>query len=103
MLRIVTASVAFVLFATTTVVAGPKISGQDARKIALAKVPGAVVHEKLKHKKHGHDLYYFKIKPTVAKGAPAPAMWKKVEVDSETGQVTKIKDTKPKGGADKDD
>ena len=102
MSRIPAAFAALWLLATTGVVAAkPRISSPDARKVALAKVPGTVMHEKLKHKKHGHDLYYIKIKPRdVAKGSTE--MWKKVEVDGDTGQIVKIKDTKPKG-TDKED
>jgi uncharacterized membrane protein YkoI len=71
--------------------AAPHVSQADAKKIALARVPGTVVHEKLKHRKKGHDLYYFKIKPR--EGAVKDVL-KKVEVDSESGQVLKIKDVK---------
>lgn len=68
----------------------PKVAIADARKAALARVPGSVVHEKLKHKKGGHDLYYFKVKPKDAK----PGQLKKVEVDAESGKVVEVKDVK---------
>lgn len=70
--------------------ANPHVSQADARKLALARVPGTVLHEKLKHKAKGHDLYFFKIKPHDA-SAPADLM-KKVEVDAENGQIVKVKD-----------
>jgi NADP-dependent 3-hydroxy acid dehydrogenase YdfG len=72
--------------------AAPHVSLADARKVALAKVPGIVVHEKLKKKSKGHDVYYFKIKPANAKGD----ILKKVEIDGDNGQVLKIKDVKAK-------
>lgn len=70
--------------------ANPHVSQADARKLALARVPGTVMHEKLKHKNKGHDLYSFKIKPHDA--SARADMAKKVEVDSENGQIVKIKD-----------
>lgn len=81
--------------------AAPHVSLVDARKVALAKVPGTVVHEKTKHKKKGHDLYYFKIKPRDA--AKHATTLKKIEIDSETGQVLKIKDVQAKAADSKDD
>lgn len=95
MMKLVKVLIASSLLAGTAQ-AAPHIAIADARKVALARVPGTIVHEKLKHKKHGHDLYYFKVKPRDAK----TTMLKKVEVDSESGQIVKIKDVKPK---DKDD
>jgi uncharacterized membrane protein YkoI len=81
--------------------AAPHISQSEARKVALARVPGTVVHEKLKHKK-GHDLYYFKIKPRDV--AAKSDVLKKVEVDADSGQVVKIKDIKAKSkSGDKSD
>ena len=88
--------VAMCLVASAPVQAAPHIAVADARKAALARVPGTIVHEKIKHKKKGHDLYYFKIKPRDAK----TAMLKKVEVDADSGQIVKIKDVKPKGDKD---
>jgi uncharacterized membrane protein YkoI len=73
--------------------AAPKVSIADARKAALARVPGTIMHEKLEHAKQGHDHYNIKIKPRTSKGG---AMWKKVEVDAETGRIVEVKDTKPK-------
>lgn len=72
--------------------AAPKISQSDARKAALQRVPGTVVHEKLKETKKGHEVYSFKIK---APGG-APGVLKKVEIDAETGAVVKVKDVKAK-------
>src|SRR4051812_12517495 len=68
--------------------AAPQLSMAEAKKIALARVPGTVVHEKLKHKKK-HDYYSIKIKP---RDHVRTGMVKKVEVDKSTGQITKIKD-----------
>jgi uncharacterized membrane protein YkoI len=77
--------------------AAPHLSQAEARKIALARVPGTVVHEKLKHKKKGHDLYYIKIKP---RDAGKSDTIKKVEVDSESGSIVKIKDETAKAKSD---
>ena len=88
------------LFVSTRASAAPHVSQADARKIALARVPGTVVHEKLKHKKKGHDLYYIKIKPRDA--AAKGDMIKKVEVDSESGQIVKIKDIADKAKSSDD-
>jgi len=74
--------------------ANPHVSQGDARKVALARVPGTVIHEKLKHKNKGHDLYYFKIRPRDA-SARADIV-KKVEVDCENGQIVKVKDVAAK-------
>ena len=49
-------------FASSTVLAKPRLSIVDARKIALARVPGKIVHEKLKKKKEA-DQYMIKIAP----------------------------------------
>jgi len=78
---------------STAADANPRLSQAEARKLALARVPGTVVHEKLKHKK-GHELYSFKIRPRSA----SPTALKKVEVDPDSGQIVKIKDSvaKPK-------
>ncbi|HWU89321.1 MAG TPA: PepSY domain-containing protein [Kofleriaceae bacterium] len=78
-----------------TASAANKVSPADARKLALARVPGTVVHEKLKHekKKKGHDHYNIKIKPR--DHAKADTL-KKVEVDAETGQILEVKDVKSK-------
>jgi hypothetical protein len=73
--------------------AAPQLSMVEANKIALARVPGTVVHEKLKHKKKGHDVYSIKIKP---RDHARSGFVKKVEVDKETGQIVKIKDVKAK-------
>jgi uncharacterized membrane protein YkoI len=66
----------------------PKLSIDDARKIALAKVPGKVVHEKLKTKKDPWT-YSFKIAP------PDDATKVKVvAVNADTGEVVGVKDAK---------
>lgn len=97
-LRVATLFASVCLLGTSIAVAAPHVSQADAKKIALARVPGTVVHEKLKHKKKGHDLYYFKIKPRDA--AAGSSTLKKVEVDSESGQVVKIKDIANKSKSD---
>jgi uncharacterized membrane protein YkoI len=73
--------------------AAPQLSMPEAKKIALARVPGTVVHEKLKHKKKGHDVYSIKIKP---RDHVRNGFVKKVEIDKESGQIVKIKDVKAK-------
>ena len=76
--------------------ASAQITQAQARKVALARVPGTVVHEKLKHekKKKGHDHWNFKIAPRDQTHAGTV---KKVEVDAETGAILKIKEVKAKG------
>lgn len=70
------------------------VTKAQAEKIALAKVPGKVVHDKEK-KKDGKLAYYsIKIQPKAPK-----ALVKKVEVDP-TGKILKIKDVKAKDGSD---
>ena len=74
--------------------AAPSVSMAEATKVAVARVPGTVVHQKLKHKKKkGHDYYSIKIKP---RDHAKAGYVKKVEVDKETGQILKIKDVKAK-------
>jgi uncharacterized membrane protein YkoI len=72
------------------------VSQAQARKIALARVPGTVVHEKLKHekkKKKGHDHWNIKIAP---RDHAKTGYVRKVEVDATTGEILKIKDVKAK-------
>ena len=85
--------------APMTVLANPRLSIVDARKIALAHVPGKIVHEKLKKKKKGHDRYNFKIVPlTNAK----PHFVEKVTIDGDSGKVLKIKQVAEKSHGDDD-
>jgi uncharacterized membrane protein YkoI len=91
------AIVMLLLSAATRADAAP-LSMPEAKKIALIRVPGTIVHEKLKHKKkkkghEAHDIYSIKIKP---RDHAVTGMVKKVEVDKETGQIIKIKDVKAK-------
>lgn len=82
--------VAFALCATSTsALAKPRLSIAEARKIALARVPGKIVHEKLKKKKKkGHDRYNFKIVPlTNAK----LHFVEKISIDGDTGKILTIK------------
>jgi uncharacterized membrane protein YkoI len=80
-------------------IAAPHVTIADARKIALARVPGTIVHEKLKHAKkkkkthEAHDHYNIKVKP---RDNPKSGMVKKVEIDAETGAILEIKDVKAK-------
>jgi uncharacterized membrane protein YkoI len=88
----------FVATATTSSVAAadptPRVSLVNARRAALARVPGTVVGEKLKHKKKWpHPIWSIKIE---AKDGTT----KKVVVDSDTGKVMEIKPTKSKKSAD---
>ena len=77
---------------------GPKVPIAAARKTALARVPGTIEHEKLKHK-HGF-VYAFKIHP---KDAGSGAALEKVEVDGDSGKVIQVKAVSPKDkGKDKD-
>ena len=70
----------------------PTFTQEQARKIALARVPGTIVHEKLKQKQKP-PVYSIKIQPR--DGKPA-GMLIKVEVDGITGQVLKAKPVKPR-------
>lgn len=74
-----------------------KVSLTEARKIALARVPGTVIKEKLKHKKKGHDHYNIKIAP---RDHAHKGQLRKVEVDADTGQILKIKDVAAKDAKD---
>ena len=94
--RLIRTAVLVVAMLCSAADANPRLSPGEARKIALARVPGTLVHEKLKHKKQGHDHYLFKIKP---RDASATTL-KKDEVDAESGQIVKIKDTLPKPKSD---
>jgi uncharacterized membrane protein YkoI len=79
------------------------ISQAQARKIALARVPGTVVHEKLKHekkKKKQHDHWNIKIAP---RDHAKNGYVRKVEVDADTGEILKVKDVKAKSANDNDD
>lgn len=83
---------------------GPKIapsfSQAQARKIALARVPGTVIHEKLKLKKRKPPVYSIKIRPRDGK---PPGMLVKVEIDGLSGVVLKVKPVKPRDPIPKDD
>ena len=85
--------------------AAPAVSADQAKKIALARIPGKVMHEKLKKatkasksdkKKNkaspAHDHYNIKINPTAAN----KGMWKRIEVDAVTGAILEVKDVKAK-------
>ena len=86
--------------ASSTVLAKPRLSIVDARKIALARVPGKIVHEKLKKKKKEADQYMIKIVPlTNAK----PHFLEKLTIDGDTGKILKIKQVAAKPPKDDDD
>lgn len=91
-----TIAVALALLLAFTSVAAANITIADARKVALQKVPGTIVHESESKK---HHLYKFKIKPKAAKGDQV----EKVEVDQATGKVLKVKDAKAKSKSKSDD
>lgn len=78
--------------------AAPHVTLDEARRIALARVPGTIVHEKLKHPKKkqrgAHDVYSIKIAPR--DHAPDDHRWRKVTIDAESGQVLGVKDVKPR-------
>ena len=81
-----------------TASAEPHVSMSEARKLALVRIPGTVVHEKLKHEKNHdkgkHDHYNFKIRPR--DHAKNDTTLKKVEIDAETGAVLTVTDVKAK-------
>jgi len=77
-----------VILASTSIAAA-NVTIADARKIALAKVPGSIVHETQSKK---HHVFKFKIKPKAGKGDQL----ERVEVDEATGKVVKVKDAKAK-------
>ncbi|HEY4177133.1 MAG TPA: PepSY domain-containing protein [Kofleriaceae bacterium] len=79
--------------------ASPRVSLAEARQVALARVPGKVVHEKLKKKKKGHDHYNFKIAPTQN---AKPHKLEKVSVDADTGAILSIKQVADKKHSDDD-
>jgi uncharacterized membrane protein YkoI len=87
--------IALVLFATITPAVGrPRISIADASKIALARVPGTIVHEKQKKKKKKDKVVYnIKIEPRDKHRA---GYVEKVEIDGDNGKIIKIKEVKAK-------
>jgi uncharacterized membrane protein YkoI len=85
-------------------VAAPTVSADQAAKIALARVPGKLMHSKLKKSEKqskkdkkkktsaAHDHYNIKIAPK----DPVKGQWKRVEVDAVTGTILEVKDVKAK-------
>ena len=94
------ASVLMLCLASSAVLAKPRLSIADARKIALARVPGKIVHEKLKKKKKEADQYMIKIVPRT--GAK-PHVVEKVTIDGDTGKILKIKQVAEKPAKADDD
>lgn len=94
-MRITVASLLVVVSIGTATASTPRITQGQAAKLALARVPGTVVHEKLKHekKKKEHDHWNIHISP---RDHARPGIVTKVEVDAETGAILKIKDVKAK-------
>jgi uncharacterized membrane protein YkoI len=100
-LKTIAAVVSLCLGLGVAAAAPPGIAMEQARKIALARIPGTIVHAKLKKvgKKDkkasapAHDHYNIKIVP---KDHPKPDTWKRVEVDAVTGQILEVKDVKAK-------
>lgn len=78
----------------------PPVSIIQARKIALARVPGAIVNEKLKkakEKKNRPPMWSIKIRP---RGDAADSRLVKVEIHAETAEVLKVKDVKARKADD---
>ncbi len=70
----------------------PHVSIIAARKVALGRVPGTIVNEKLKTKKDKPPTWSIKIRP---RGVPETSdRLTKVEIDAETGAILKVKDVK---------
>lgn len=70
----------------------PPVSIIAARKIALAKVPGTIVNEKLKTKKNKPPTWSIKIRPRDV--SEKSGRLTKVEVDASTGAILKVKEVK---------
>ena len=95
---------ATLLLGSVPAFARPTVSEDQAKQIALGRIPGKVMHEKLKKaEKAGkndskkkaalaHDHYNIKILPTAAN----KGLWKRVEVDATTGAILDVKNVKPK-------
>lgn len=74
-----------------------KLTTEDARKIALDKVPGTVKHSELE-KERGRWVYSIEIQP---EGAKAGAL-KEVTVAADDGSIVAIEDESDDGEADDD-
>jgi uncharacterized membrane protein YkoI len=93
----------FILSAAIAMIAAPpdacaekdkaSVSIVSARKVALARVPGTIVNEKLKQKSKKHpQTWSIKIRPRG--DAPDSERLTKVEVDADTGAILKVKEVK---------
>ena len=74
----------------------PPVSIIQARKVALARVPGTIVNEKLKKKKKPKKdkppIWSIKIR---ARGVAADSdQLVKIEIDANTGAILKVKDVR---------
>jgi hypothetical protein len=76
----------------------PRISIAEARSIALARVPGKIVHEKLKTKK---KKSHYNIKITPLQNAKLHYV-EKVQIDGETGKILEVKQVIDKTNPPKD-
>ncbi len=74
----------------------PKLSMEDARKLALAKVPGKIHAEELE-KEGGKWIYSFEIEET---GGKADEI-KEVNVDADTGNIGPVETEKKRAKGDK--
>ena len=66
-----------------------KLSLEEARKLALGKVSGTIVHDELE-KEHGRWIYSIEIRPLGETGKRI----REVNLDADTGEVVSIEDEK---------
>ena len=89
--RIATAALAALALSLIAAKHVPKLSADQARKIALEKVAGDVKHEELE-KEHGRWIYSFEIHPA---GQPeTDKSIREVNVDSDTGEIVSVETEK---------
>ncbi len=72
----------------------PSISIVAARKLALARVPGTIINEKLKSKTKQTKVAVWSIKIRPRSAAAGSDQLTKVEVDATTGAIVKVKASK---------
>lgn len=78
--------------------AEPRVSIIQARKVALGRVPGTIVNEKLKTKHGKPAIWSIKIRPRGV--AERAGRLTKIEVDAGTAAVVKVKDVKARTSED---
>jgi uncharacterized membrane protein YkoI len=88
-MRLVAAAFALVLGFAPVLRAAPIIRAAEAERLALRRVAGVVVHEKLRTTKKGRQVYSIKIK---ARGAATTGSLTKVEIDAASGRVLHVKE-----------